>query len=306
MANLIQSLKLCLRKNKSASSQLNNTMATYDQVLREAKKAARNKRMETSAVELLMLEFSGLSPTELYISYKDEMPESTRVRFIEALDDYLEKKIPVQYIIGHVYFYGNKIKVDSNVLIPRYETEELVQRTLMLYDDHYDGKEIDVVDIGTGSGCIAIALKKEAPKMNLHAGDISTPALEIAKENASINDVEIDFRQGDLFEPFAGMRFDIIVSNPPYIPQTEAIDEIIHKNEPHVALFGGDDGLRFYRMILDNAEHHLKDKFIIAFEHGFDKGESLREYANTRFPDAKIFTERDMQGKERMTFIIRI
>ncbi len=281
------------------------SMPTYEQVLRQAKKAARARKMETAAIELLMLEFSGLSPTELYLAYNDEMPEIHQTRFQSALSQYLDQGIPVQYIIGHVYFFGYQLKVNEDVLIPRYETEELVERTLILYDRIFGESPVDVIDIGTGSGCIAIALKLEAPNMRMHATDISSRALAVARMNANLLHADVLFREGDLFQAFGDQKFDIIVSNPPYIPIDEEVAAIIHDHEPHVALYGGQDGLHFYRKILDEARHHVKDRFVIAFEHAFDKGDRLREYATSCFPLAAIITEKDMQDKERMTFIIR-
>ncbi len=280
-------------------------MPTYEFILKQAKKLARLENMEASSVELLMLHFSGLTPTELYLNYKEAMPDVKNIEFNNALKLYIYEKKPVQYIIGHVYFYGYMIGVDENVLIPRYETEELVQNVLMLYDELFFGKQVQVLDLGTGSGCIAIALKKEEPSLEVYATDISFHAIEVAKRNAANLNAEINFYQSDLFNAIPEMKFDIIVSNPPYIPETEQIDEIIKKNEPHVALFGGIDGLHFYEQIIENIAPYLKDRFLVAFEHGYDKGLQLRAIAKTAFPKAKIYTEKDMQGKERMTFIIQ-
>ena len=280
-------------------------MPTYEFVLKQAKKLARIENMEASAVELLMLHFSGLTPTELYLDFKEIMPEAKHAEFQDALNMYIYEKKPVQYIIGQVYFYGHNISVDENVLIPRYETEELVQNVLMLYDELFPLKTAKVLDLGTGSGCIAIALKKEEPSLDVYATDISLSALEVAKRNAANLNAKISFYQSDLFKAIPKMKFDIIVSNPPYIPEGEQIDEIIKKNEPHVALYGGTDGLHFYEQIIENAAPYLKDRFMVAFEHGYDKGSQLRLIAKSAFPKAKIYTEKDMQGKERMTFIIQ-
>lgn len=280
-------------------------MPTYEAVLKQAKKLARSEKMEASAVELLMLHFSNLTPTQLYLDFKEEMPEIRHQGFLDALKMYIFEKRPVQYIIGHVFFYGYMISVDENVLIPRYETEELVQNMLMLYDELFPAKKATVLDLGTGSGCIAIALKKEEPSLDVYATDISQTALDVARNNAKNLNASINFYQSDLFNEVPKMKFDIIVSNPPYIPENEHIDEIIKKNEPHVALFGGIDGLHFYERIIENAAPYLKDRFLIAFEHGYDKGEPLRAIAKKAFPNAKIYTENDMQDKERMTFIIQ-
>lgn len=280
-------------------------MATYRQAIEKANKLMRRKNLEASATKLLMLHFSGLEPTELYLSYEKEMPEDKYRAFFIALDKHLNDNIPVQQIIGYVYFYGYKFIVDDRALIPRFETEELVANVLMLYDEYFEKQTIDLVDIGTGSGCLAIALKKEEPKnFNVTATDISTDAVELAKENAANLGVSVTFLTGDMLEPVINKKFDVLVSNPPYIPTNEVVDDIIYNNEPHIALFGGEDGLKFYRTILSQAKTILKEKSIIAFEHGYDKAEQLREIARSHFPSSKIYTLKDMQGLDRMTFVI--
>lgn len=280
-------------------------MPSYKQAIELANKRTRRKNKETSATKLLMLHFSGLEPTELYIRYNEEMPKEKYEAYFIALDKYLEDNIPVQQIIGYVYFYGYKFIVDDQVLIPRFETEELVANILIFYDEYFGENPVDVVDIGTGSGCLAVSLKKEEPK-NFHvtATDISEEALNVAKKNALLNKVEICFLSGDMLEPVKSKKFDILVSNPPYIPESEVVEDIILENEPHVALFGGSDGLKFYRKILSEAKNILKSKSIIGFEHGYDKANELQKIAKTYFPLSKIFTLKDMQGLDRMTFVI--
>ncbi|HOP57511.1 MAG TPA: peptide chain release factor N(5)-glutamine methyltransferase [Bacillota bacterium] len=279
---------------------------TYEGILKKAKKQARQIGLEESAVELLMLEFSGLSQTGLYLHYRDAMPESDQIRFFKALDEYLVKGKPVQYVIGHVSFYGYDFIVNDSVLIPRFETEELVENVLSLTDEIFCGEQnIRVLDIGTGSGCIAIALKKEEPKYIVHATDISKEALEVAKENAHRMKAEIDFHNGDIFKGIPQIKFNVIVSNPPYIPENENVPRIIADNEPSVALYGGDDGLRFHREILKEAKDYLSERFLIAFEHGYDKAILLRNIAKEYFPDCETYTKKDMQGRDRMTFVVK-
>ncbi|MFA7561071.1 MAG: peptide chain release factor N(5)-glutamine methyltransferase [Candidatus Izemoplasmatales bacterium] len=279
-------------------------MPSYKEVLKDAKAKARKIGKEASACELLLLHFSGLTPTDLYLYYEDEMPKKAIADFHSALELYLEKNKPVQQIIGFVYFFGYKFKIKDTALIPRFETEELVANVLYYYDEFFSGKAVDVVDIGTGSGCLAIALKKEEPKFNMWATDISVDALSLAKENAENLEAEVKFLQGDMVKPLLNHKFDIIVSNPPYIPVSEEVDPLIYDNEPHIALFGGEDGLDFYREIISDSKAILKEKSIIAFEHGFDKLEELQAIAKVHYPEAKIFTLKDMQNKDRMTFII--
>jgi len=279
-------------------------MPSYKEVLKQAKTLARKVKKESSAVELLLLHFSALEPSELYLKFEDEMPKVSEESFLEALALYLEKNKPVQQIIGFVYFYGYKFKVKNTALIPRFETEELVANVLLYYDEYFVNKVVDVVDIGTGSGCLAIALAKEEKNMKVTATDISEEALTLAKENANDLEVEINFIQGDMIKPLIGQTFDIIVSNPPYIPTTEDVDPLIYDNEPHIALFGGEDGLDYYREIISNSQKILKSQAMIAFEHGFDKKEEIQALAKQYYPEANCFTIKDMQKKDRMTFII--
>ena len=279
-------------------------MATYKDVLHQAKKMTRSIGKETSATELLMLHFSKLEPTELYLQYHEEMPKDNELAFQNGLDLYLNQGLPVQQIIGYVYFYGYRFKVTDQALIPRFETEELVANVLMLYDEHFEGQFVDLVDIGTGSGCLAIALAKEESHLSVTATDISKEALALAKENAKLLDAKVTFIEGDMMKPIIGKKFDIIVSNPPYIPETEEVDPIIYDHEPHLALFGGVDGLKFYQEIIKDSVDIVKDKAIIAFEHAYDKAKEIQEIAKKYYPMANVFTLKDMQGMDRMTFII--
>jgi len=279
-------------------------MPTYQDILRSAEKLARSHHLEASAIKLLMLHFANIAPTELYLSMDKVMPDASHQSFDKAVNDYVFQQIPVQYLIGYVYFYGYRFLVDDRVLIPRFETEELVANVLVQYDELFNGNAVKLVDVGTGSGCLAISLKKEEERFEVFATDISHEALEVAKMNAFNNQATVTFIQGDMLKPLEGMKFDILVSNPPYIPSAETVDEIIIKNEPNVALFGGDDGLKFYQIILSEAKTILNLRSIIAFEHGFDKAEQIRTIAKTYFPLANIFTLKDMQNKDRMTFVI--
>lgn len=215
----------------------------------------------------------------------------------------LNKGIPVQYIVGNVDFYGYNFKVNENVLIPRFETEELVEKTIK-YINKYLDKKVDILDLGTGSGCIAITLKKELD-CNVDAVDISPKALEIAKLNAKNNNVDITFYEGDMLNPINKI-YDVIISNPPYIAYNEEIMEIVKNNEPHTALYAEDNGLKYYKDIISNANKYLKEKSIIAFEIGEKQGKLILEYAKNYFKDSIITVEKDMQNRDRFVFIINI
>lgn len=215
----------------------------------------------------------------------------------------LEAGEPVQYIVGDVDFYGSIIEVNKSVLIPRPETEELVEKTLTYIAKTFPSKQLSILDIGTGSGCIPIALKKHLPLSKISAVDISKDALEVAKNNAINNHVEIEFIESDLFTNINN-QYDIIISNPPYIREDEQIMDIVKNNEPHLALYAKDNGLYFYREILKKSCNYLNNKFLIAFEIGEEQGKDIFNIAKTYFPTSKIILEKDLQHLDRFIFII--
>ncbi|MBQ5552699.1 MAG: peptide chain release factor N(5)-glutamine methyltransferase, partial [Erysipelotrichaceae bacterium] len=212
---------------------------------------------------------------------------------------------PMNYVLGYSYFYGYRFIVNDGVLIPRPETEELVGLILGKYDEYFNGKAIDLCDVGTGSGAIAIALKKEEDRLNVYASDISEDALKVARLNAQNNDAKVEFFQGSMLEPFIerDIKVDILVSNPPYIKTVETIEASVYDYEPHVALFGGEDGLKFYREILQNAHKILKPKGFIFFEMGYDLKDSLSALAKEYYPESRIEVYKDINGKDRMMMI---
>lgn len=212
----------------------------------------------------------------------------------------LEQGEPIQYIVGNVDFYHSKFKVNTNVLIPRFETEELVDKTIWYIKEYLPGK-VNIVDLGTGSGCIAISLKKELD-CNMDAVDISKEALEVAKENAIDNNVDITFYEGDFLQPL-NKKYDVIISNPPYISYDEEIMDIVDKNEPHLALYADNQGLACYESILKNCQKYLKEKSMVAFEIGYMQGKQIKEIAVKYLPEAYIKIEKDLSGKDRFAFI---
>lgn len=214
----------------------------------------------------------------------------------------LEQGEPVQYIVGDVNFYGNTIKVNKNVLIPRRETEELVEKAYN-YIKTIFSKDINILDIGTGSGCIPITLKKLLPTSQIVAVDISKSALKIAQENATLNKTDITFIESDLFSNIHE-KYDCIISNPPYIREDEPIMDIVKNNEPAIALYAKESGLYFYKEILKQAKQYLCKKGLIALEIGEEQGSNIKQIAKDYFPHAKIILEKDLQHLDRFIFII--
>ena len=211
----------------------------------------------------------------------------------------LKEARPVQYIVGNVDFYGVNLLVNENVLIPRFETETLVEKTINYAKELTE--PLDILDIGTGSGAIAITLAKHL-SCHVLATDISKEALETAKTNSKRNNVQIEFKQSDILKNVQG-KFDIIISNPPYIAKDEVIDDLVKDNEPHLALYAEEDGLYFYRNILENVKPFLKEKSLIAFEIGMTQSAAITKIAQNYLPHAKVSTEKDLTGKDRYIFI---
>ena len=221
----------------------------------------------------------------------------------EKLEDGIKKLkqgIPVQYIVGNFNIYGNTLKVDKNVLIPRFETELLVEKTIN-YAKKYLKEPLKIVDLGTGSGAIAITLKKKL-NSSVDAVDISKEAIKVAKENSKLNNVEINFIHSNMLEKI-NKKYDIIISNPPYIAFDEEVEEIVKNNEPHIALYADNDGLEYYEIILKNALKHINKPGLIAFEIGMNQGKKIEKLGKRYLKTDNIKIEQDLSGKDRYVFI---
>lgn len=229
-----------------------------------------------------------------YLMNQNDYIDETKYLEYKDLIKFRGSNIPLQYIIGYEEFMGLKIKVNKNVLIPRQETEILVEMILKIC------KGKTVLDLCTGSGCIIISIAKYGNILKAVASDISKAALEIAKENAINNNVNIDFIESDLFDNI-NEKFDIIVSNPPYIP-TEDINSLmkeVKNHEPRLALDGSDDGLEFYRQIVSNIENYLNKGGHIYFEIGYNQGiHVVNMLKDIGISEVKII--KDLSGLDRI------
>lgn len=209
----------------------------------------------------------------------------------------VENGNPIQYIIGNVDFLNTHIDVNENVLIPRFETEYLVEKVLKKVEK-YKNEPLKLIDICTGSGCIAIAMAKNT---NFHCTgiDISKEALQVAKENNQKNNTTVHFEQLDILKNPLRENYDILISNPPYIGKEETVDNSV-LYEPQIALYAEENGLIFYKKILETIKNQPK---LIAFEIGETQKEAIIELAIKRFPTANITCESDLTGKNRYIFI---
>ena len=217
---------------------------------------------------------------------------------IEDAQKLLKKNYPIQYLIGHVDFYNCKIFVNENVLIPRFETEYLIEKTIK----RLNNKTLKTgIDLCTGSGAIAIALKKNL-KIEIDACDISNDALNVAKKNAIENKVKINFFQKDILKENIDKKYDFIISNPPYVKPDEIVDKETFY-EPSIALYADETGLIFYQRILELSKSILKVHGIIIFEIGNTLNEEIKKIALEIYPKAIITTEKDFNNYNRFMFI---
>lgn len=215
----------------------------------------------------------------------------------DELDELL-KTTPVQYLIGNVEFLNCKINVDKRVLIPRFETEMLVDETIKIIKQKFN-KKINVIDLGTGSGCIAIALKKNVDSF-VTALDISEDALEVAKKNALENNVDITFIKQSMEDDLKN-NYDCIISNPPYIPEDGYVQKIVKDNEPSLALYAPNKGIYFYEVILNKHLKHLNKPGLIALEIGDNQEELLINLLKKY--NLKYELKKDLRGLTRYLFI---
>lgn len=215
----------------------------------------------------------------------------------------LESGEPVQYIVGNVDFYGLNIDIDKRVLIPRFDTEELVEKTYKLIKKYFSD-DIDIIDLGTGSGCISLALKHLLPNTNVTGIDISNDALALACYNSKKLNLDVNFIQNDMLNNIE-LKYDVIISNPPYLSKERSyVEDIVDSNEPVLALYAPNDGLYFYNKILSTCKNNLKENYLIAFEMDEFQGEYIKELAYKYLGDnIDVSIEKALNGNDRFVFI---
>lgn len=260
------------------------------------------QHIHSDHAKLLLAELLHKNALELlnYLDY--QVDEKTTKLYKEAVKA-LEEGKPLQYVIGYVNFYGNQFIVNENVLIPRYETEELVEKTIN-FSKKFFTKPVDIIDLGTGTGAIGLTLEKKLSTNSVDLVDISEKALEVTHQNCVKLNSKANLIHSDMFEN-VDKKYDIIISNPPYIKTTEEIEAIVKNNEPSIALYAGEDGLDCYRKILKSIKSHMKDKCLIAFEIGMTQAENIKRIIAENLEDVKVEVYKDLSERDRMIFIFK-
>ncbi|MET3575781.1 peptide chain release factor N(5)-glutamine methyltransferase [Bhargavaea ullalensis] len=282
--------------------QQNKTIAA---VLAEGKKQLRAAGREDYAAELLMQHVLGVDRTGLLIRLPNELEQGPRNQFLSGIKS-MESGIPLQYVTGCEEFFGRTFRVTPDVLIPRPETEELVEGALSRASRIWpsEGSPLRMADIGTGSGAIAVSFKLGRPDAEVTATDISSAALRVAKENAERLGASISFAEGDMAEPLTGGKWDIILSNPPYIAPAEAVGmaDTVTGHEPHGALFAEEEGLKHYRTLAHALPALMKRPGLVGVEIGHTQGPAVSGLFAEAFPDGDVKVVCDINGKDRFVF----
>jgi len=260
------------------------------------------KYLHTTMVKMLLSRITSIDSLNLLNNLNYKLNTEQEKEFKELIDAVKNDK-PIQYVLGSVNFYGLELIVNENVLIPRFETEQLVEQTIKLINAKFRDKHISILDLCTGSGAIGLRLKSEYPSNNVTLSDISAKALEVASKNRDKLNLECDIIQSDLFEKISN-KYDLIISNPPYIKEGEEIEDIVKNNEPSMALYGGKDGLDYYERILKEIKNYLNDEFLIAFEIGCTQKDDVSRLAYRYLDNIEIYSKEDLSGRDRMIFIV--
>lgn len=257
--------------------------------------------------ELLYYYLTGTDRVELFLKARQPVDEETEKKYFELISR-REKRIPLQHITGVQEFMGLTFQVNSDVLIPRQDTETLVEEAAKMIrgdNDSVQGRRTwKVLDLCCGSGAIGVSLSRICENVKVTASDCSEAALRVAKANAAGNRVKIRFRQGDLYRAVGSRRYDMIVSNPPYIPShmIPILQDEVKAHEPLMALDGGEDGLDFYRIIIEQSPDHLRSHGVLALEIGHDQADSVTDLIRKTGAFTKVYVVKDLAGHDRVVY----
>ena len=260
-----------------------------------------SKRKKENILKKYLSLYLNISNSDILLNKSIPWSDKDKAKLRDHLTQ-INKGEPIQYVIKKEFFYNYILKVTEDVLIPRPETEELVSNIINIEKIN---KKLKILEIGTGSGCIAIALKKNLITPSVTSLDISKKAIEIAKENASLLKIDINFVCKDFFHFSTKEKFDVIVSNPPYIPLKDKkfVDSVVYKNEPHKALFVEDDPLIFYKKILSFSTNYLNKNGRVYFEINDIYKDDIKKYLDLFYSNIKYEFVKDMQNKYRFLFL---
>lgn len=268
----------------------------YAETISQLEKQLQEIGEDPENLAYVFRELKGWSLLDFILHQNKDVSAQDQALIADIMSQLKEHRSP-QYITGKAYFRDLELAVDERVLIPRPETEELVG--LVLKEN--SKADLQILDIGTGSGAIAISLKSARPDWHVTASDISSEALQLAKENSDKNQASVDFIESDVFNQISG-KFDVIISNPPYIAYDDE-DEVgvnVLASEPHLALFADEDGFAIYRRIIEGASSHLTENGKLYFEIGYKQGDGMRRLLAQHFPEKRVRVLQDIFGKDRM------
>ncbi|MGG0385467.1 peptide chain release factor N(5)-glutamine methyltransferase [Priestia endophytica] len=274
------------------------------EVLKWASSFLEEHNRDPNAGELLLIHHLKTTRSKLLASLHDEVSQEIFSAFEADVRRHAEG-LPIQYLIGKESFYGRDFLVNKEVLIPRPETEELVFHVLQKIEQKWgSNKKLNAVDVGTGSGAIAITLALENSNLALKAIDIAPASIEVAEQNARLLGAAVEFLEGDMLSPLIkmGKKASVIVSNPPYIPSCDidALSPVVKEHEPMRALVGGEDGLDFYRQLMEELPYVLEKDGIVAFEVGVGQTKDVGNMLKETFPTADVKAIDDINGKDRI------
>ena len=278
---------------------------TYSKLVKDNEKKVENAELEVHAVKWMFFNsdfFCG------YSHLNDEASQEVIEKFNHMIDLYINEKIPPQYILNKTFFFNYPMYVDEGCFIPRPETEQLVEETIYRIDEMFDiDSHKEIADVCCGSGAIGITLKKEIENCSVFMCDVSEDAVNITKKNAKNLDADVVVECGDFITPILEKKltFDVVLCNPPYIKNEEKLDSLVVDNEPNIALFGGVDGLDFYRIIFKHFDEIIVNKGFMGFEFGYDQKELLEDLVKKTFPNYKYEFLKDYNKLYRMLFIYK-
>ena len=265
----------------------------------------RRQGKEESLARFLLMYILDESPQLFSNSLSEQISKENEEKYFSLIEKHIKEDVPLSHLVGFEYFYDRKYKVTKDVLSPRMETEELIYKVIE-YINASNKNKFKILDLCTGSGIIAITLKKELEQVSVDviASDISKEAIEVAKENSQSHDATIKFIKSDIFNNIDD-KFDIIVSNPPYIDRKDEVtmQDNVLKYDPHLALFAEEEGMYFYRKIIEQAKDYLNENGVMFFEIGYDQKDKIIKLADMNGYSAEVY--KDINGRDRMAFLVR-